>query len=363
MMLEQTWVSVDGADYGAQPDDLGPIGGGQGYGGAVTGGDWTARTLEELVESLAAARAGQVVFVPGETEIDLTTFIYMDQFALEIPAGVILAGDRGTDGSSGALLTSDALATPAMISIAGSGARVTGLRVRGPNDKRYLDHHSRAFGPGGGGHDYYYKFPTQSGIVVEAAGEGKAQTQIDRLEVDNCEISGFGLAGVKLSSGVDHHVHHSYIHHCQYQGLGYGIAHDAASSMIERNLFDWNRHSIAGSGRPGCQYGAHHNVEMGTSLGHCFDMHGGRDRQDGTDVAGGRIEISHNTFRAPERAICIRGVPEEGCAVHGNWMARHTDPAAAVRAAPGTEMGDNAYGDELPQVARGAPSPLPERAS
>ena len=26
-------------------------------------------------------------------------------------------------------------------------------------------------------------------------------------------------------------------------------------------------------------------------------MHGGRDRQDGTDVAGGTIEISHNTFR------------------------------------------------------------------
>lgn len=340
MDVNQTWLSIDGVEYGAQPDARGPIGGGAGYGAAVTGGDWEATDLETLIEALDRAEEGQIVFIPGDREIDLTTFIYMDGFVLEVAAGVTLAGERGNGEQPGASLTSDALKTSPMIRALGPGVRLCGLRVRGPNPKRYLDHHGRSFNEGGGGHEYYYRFPTQSGIA----------TEMDGLEVDNCEISGFGLAGVQLHGGRYHHIHHNYIHHCQYQGLGYGVAHGAAGSLIERNLFDWNRHSIAGSGRPGCQYAARHNLELGTSLGHCFDMHGGRDRQDGTDIAGGAIEISRNTFRAPERAVCIRGVPEETCQVHGNWFARHDGPEAAVRAEAGTEVRGNAYGSENPRV-------------
>ena len=78
-------------------------------------------------------------------------------------------------------------------------------------------------GPVGGGHEYYCRFPTQSGIVTDE----------DGLEVDNCEISGFGLAGVMQNRGRDH-----YIRHCQCQGLGYGVTHGSASSLIERDLFD-----------------------------------------------------------------------------------------------------------------------------
>ena len=335
MTGDPTWLSIDGTDFGARPDERGPIGGGSGYGSIATGGTHTATQLEGLIDALSRATTGQTVLVPGDAEIDLTTFIYMDDFVLEVPAGVSLVGERGNGGSPGALLTSDALRTSPMIRALGPGVRVSGLRIRGPNPKRYLDHHHRAFGEAGGGHEYYYRFPTQSGISADA----------DGLEVDNCEISGFGLAGVRLAGGRDHHIHHCYIHHCQYQGLGYGVSHATAASLIEHNLFDCNRHSIAGSGQPGCQYTARHNVELGTSLSHCFDMHGGRDRKDGTDVAGSSIEISHNTFRAPERAVCIRGVPEDTCAVHHNWFLRHDGPEAAVRAAERTEVHTNAYGD------------------
>lgn len=338
-----TWVERDGVRYGARADERGPIGGGEGYTAIVTEGDFTVTTLEELIDALAQAQPGQVVFIPGETEIDLTTFIYIDQFVLEIPAGVTLAGERGHDGSLGALLTSDALKTPVMIRALGPDVRVTGLRIRGPNPKRYLDHHRRAFGPGGPGSSYYYKFPTQNGIA----------TEFDRLEVDNCEISAFGHAGVHLRGGVEHHVHHCYIHHCQYNGLGYGISHNVASSLIECNLFDWNRHSIAGTGRPGCGYVARDNIELGTSLSHCFDMHGGRDRRDGTDIAGTHIEIYHNTFRAPQRAVVIRGVPEDVCEVHHNWFAAHANRDAAVRASAGTVIHDNVYGPEAQLLPEG----------
>ncbi len=338
---EATWVEIDGVVYGAKPGERGPIGGGAGYDGIVPGGDYTVKDVEALREALGQAQEGQVIFIPGDSEIDLTTLVYIEQLVLAIPAGVTLASDRGHDGSLGALLTSDALNTRTMISTAGPGVRVTGLRLQGPNPKRYLDHHRRSFGEGKPGHAYYYKFPTQDAIGC----------QHDGLEVDNCEISGFGHAAICLKQGQGHHVHHNYIHHCQYNGLGYGISHNTASSIVEHNLFDWNRHSIAGTGRPGCTYVARYNVELGTSLSHCFDMHGGRDRKDGTDIAGTSIEIYGNTFRAPQTPIVIRGVPQEICDVHHNWFVKHSDAGKAVRASAKTNVSDNAYGPE-PQAAQ-----------
>jgi len=340
---EPTWVEIDGQVYGAKADEQGPIGGGEGYANIVTEGDHVATDLESLLEALAQAQAGQTVFIPGDTEIDLTTLIYIEELVLEVPAGVTLAGERGNNGSPGAILTSDALKTPVMIRPAGPGVRVTGLRIRGPNPKRYLDHHQRSFSQGGGGHEYYYKFPTQNGIETEHGG----------LEVDNCEISGFGHGGIYLRTGEGHHIHHNYIHHCQYNGLGYGVSHNTASSLIEYNLFDSNRHSIAGTGRPGNSYVARHNVELGVSLSHCFDMHGGRDRGDGTDVAGTKIEIHNNTFRAPQTPVVIRGVPEDTCEVHHNWFPQHDAPDKAVRASERTNVFDNAYGAEAKVARRG----------
>lgn len=351
-----TYVEIDGVVYGAQADERGPIGGGAGYTELVGEGDFIVSDLDSLLAALAEAQAGDVIFIPGETEIDLTARIYIEDLVLEVPAGVTLAGDRGQDGSQGALLTSDALDTPVMIRALGPDVRITGLRIWGPNKKRYLDHHYRSFtrdesGEGyryhdgqdpRGGHSYYYKFPIQRGI----------ETYHDSLRVDNCELSGFGHSAISLREGKDHLVHHNFIHHCQYQGLGYGISLNTAFARIEYNLFDWNRHSIAGTGRAGSGYIARHNVELGTSLSHCFDMHGGRDRKDGTDIAGSAIDIANNTFRATETPIIIRGVPEQSCRVHHNWFPMHDSPAEAVVAEEGTIVENNAYGEEAVVLPR-----------
>ncbi|MBN2316432.1 MAG: right-handed parallel beta-helix repeat-containing protein [Sedimentisphaerales bacterium] len=332
---ERTWMEIDGVVFGAKPNERGPIGGGGGYANIVTKGDFNVTDLDGLLEALSKAKAGQIVFIPAETEIDLTARIYIEQLVLDVPEGVTLAGDRGHNNSKGALLTSDALKTPVMIRAAGPDVLITGLRLRGPNSKRYLDHHRRSFSEGGDGHKYYYKFPTSNGIT----------TKFPRLEVDNCEISGFSHAGVYLMTAEGHHIHHNFIHHCQYQGLGYGVSHNTASSLIEYNLFNWNRHSIAGTGRPGNSYIARHNVELGVSLSHCFDMHGGRDRKDGTDIAGTSIEIYNNTFRAPQTPVVIRGVPQEKCEVHHNWFLKHNDAGHAVRASDRTRVFSNLYAE------------------
>ena len=331
---ESSWTEAEGTIYGAKPDDRGPIGGGEGYTGIVTTGDYIVTDLDSLISSLALAMTGEVVFIPDETEIDLTARIYIEQLELQVPEGVTLAGNRGYKGSKGAILTSDALKTPIIIRPMGPGVRITGLRLRGPNPKRYLEHHKRSFGPDGGGHEYYYKFPVSDGIISDYSG----------LEVDNCEITAFSHCGIYLRNGDNNLIHHNYIHHCQYNGLGYGIGHNTASSVIEYNQFNWNRHSIAGTGRPGCSYIARHNIELGESLSHCFDMHGGRDRKDGTDIAGSSIDIYNNTFRADNTSIVIRGIPDDICEVHHNWFLRHNTPEDAVHAEAGTKVTDNAYG-------------------
>ena len=336
-----TWLEIDDTTYGAKADELGPIGGGDGYSNIVTEGDYNVKDLDALLDALSKAKAGQIIFIPGETEIDLTARIYIEELVLDVSEGVTLAGNRGHEGSQGALLTSDALKTPAMIRAAGPDVRITGLRIQGPNPKRYMEHHRRSFGKGGDGHEYYYKFPVSKGILTEHPG----------LEVDNCDISAFGGSGVNLRKGVGHHIHHNFIHHCQYAGLGYGVSHNTAYSLIEFNLFNWNRHSIAGSGRPGCSYVARHNVESGASLSHCFDMHGGRDRKDGTDIAGTSIEIYNNTFLAPQTPVVIRGVPEERCEIYHNWFPKHGEAEQAVRCSGNTRIHDNAYG-EKPQMPK-----------
>ena len=183
---EPTWVEIGGVVYGAKPDERGPIGGGAGYTQVVTGGDHVVKDLDSLLQALSQATQGQVVFIPGDAEIDLTTRIYIEQLVLDVPQGVTLAGDRGHQGSQGALLTSDALQTPVMIRAAGPGVRITGLRIRGPNPKRYLDHHRRAFGPGGDGHAYYYKFPTQKGVCDRTCPSGSGQLRDLRLWPRRC---------------------------------------------------------------------------------------------------------------------------------------------------------------------------------
>ena len=330
---EKTWVEIDDSVYGAKPDPSGPIGGGEGFADIVTRGDYRVTDLDSLLSALAQARAGQVIFIPDETEIDLTARIYVEQLVLEIPEGVTLAGERGHRGSSGALLTSDTLKTPVMIKTLGPDVRITGLRIRGPNSKKYLDHHTRSFGSDRG-HEYYYKFPTSIGIETEHA----------RLEVDKCEISAFGHSGVYLRDGEDHHIHHNFIHHCQYNGLGYGVCLNTAASLIEFNHFNWMRHAIAATGRPGSSYEARHNVVEAESLSHCFDMHGGRDRKDGTDIAGSSFEIHQNTFRSQKTPVVIRGVPQEEGMIHHNWFPQHTHAGQAVRAEAGTVTMNNAYG-------------------
>ncbi len=316
--LGQTWVEINGQIYGAKPDERGPIGGGKGYKNIFTTGDYIVFSVDELRVALKKAKSGEIVYVEEDADMDCTALVFAEKMVLEIPEGVTLASNRGYDASKGALIYSDAFATKPLIRALGPKVRITGLRIRGPDPKPRSLHIRRA-------HKYpkrkyYSKFPLSIGI----------RTYYPGLEIDNCELSGWAHIAIALIKSKDHHIHHNYIHHNQRDGLGYGVCHSKAESIIEYNLFNYNRHSIAGTGKVLEAYEARHNVEIEHSLSHNFDMHRGRDRGDGTDLAGEWLKIHHNTFRSKKvRSLAIRGIPKEQADIHNNWFF-HEKPSKNV---------------------------------
>jgi hypothetical protein len=319
---EEEFPSLDHDTYGSEGNPTGnPIGGGNDYSDVYTAGDHTVTTYDELASALEIAKAGDVVFVPEDVHIDMS-----DKPELPIPGQVTLAGGRGSGSGDGGMIFSDSLDTPGLFRTDGDFVRITGLRIRGPFDKR--DRVDR----------------TSNGIETTHFG----------LEIDNCEIWAFSVAATRFGIGASRgYVHHNYIHHNQRGGLGYGVSINGGTVLIEANLFDWCRHHIASSGAPGSGYEARYNVCLENANGHLFDMHGGRDRGDATDIAGDWMNVHHNTFKAVDvRSLVIRGVASQGSRIHHNWFYS-SDPENIVRASGTTHVYQNVLGESrelLPEL-------------
>ncbi len=310
---------ADHESIGCEANPTGdPIGGGEGYTDIRDSGDFTVSSRRELVAALAKARAGQVVFVPHGVEIDLS-----GQGTFTIPAEVTLAGTRGGNGSPGARVFSTSQSFT-MFATGGDYVRVTGLRIEGQH----------------GG--------------TERLGWGGRFLRIAhyRTQVDNCEVYNFsGHDAIGAGPGaLNTHIHHNKMHHIQTGGLGYPVSvHRGGGAYVIANVFDHNRHHIAGYGCPGEAYEAAWNLSGENVTSHHFDMHGGRDRGDNTDIAGDWLHIHHNTFLDTDNThVGIRGIPSQGAEVHHNWFARAVEES--VRATANTRVFSNAYGlDKEPQ--------------
>ena len=299
--------------YGCEANPTGdPIGGGEGYSDILTTGDHIVRTKEEFLEALGQARPGEVVFVPGDVEIDLG-----GTMSIAIPEGITLASDRGLNGSAGALLF-NRTTSGVQFTVGGDHVRITGIRIEGP----------------------------WAGTERTAEMATGIQTAHFATRIDNCEIFNWNIRGIGLLVGASQaHVHHNHIHHCQRSGYGYGVSVSAGDVFIIANYFDYCRHHIAASGPPGCSYQAAWNYFSENCTSSLVDMHGGRDRGDNTDIAGDWMLVHHNTFGGTRRAIGIRGTPSQGAEIFNNWFSQ---PALETNASTGnTRVFNNVSGPDM----------------
>jgi hypothetical protein len=300
--------------FGCEANPTGdPIGGGAGYRDIKTKGDFTVNTLAELLDALKQAKAGQTIFIPDGVEMDLT-----GQSNLALPAGITLAGTRGLNGSPGPRLFTTLKSTSPLFRTTGDDTRITGLRIEGP-----------------------YAGPEL--IPFFAQGLSIAH---HNCVVDNCEVYNWNCVGIGAGGRGDVFIHHNDIHHCQLSGYGYGVVTSQCNCFIIANKFDYCRHDIASGGSPGDAYEAAWNLVGPHATSHRFDMHGGSDRGDATDIASDWMHIHHNTFLdAQRRAVVIRGVPSQGADIHHNWLAQAT-AKDAVSTGGNTKVWRNLYGPE-----------------
>ena len=295
-------------------------GGGAGYPDIVhpACADARATGLDELQSALADTQPGDVVYVPNEAAIDLTGE------SLCVPEGVTLASSRGQDGSPGALFYTTEMSRTPILRACGDDVRFTGIRVRGEDPSQCPPEWPDECEGDAGPSDPNCRDCMPRTVGIEAR-------NIDRVEVDNTEISGWSHAGIVVRASEDNHVHHSFIHHTQRQGLGYGVvlygdADEPTSVLVERNRFDYNRHAIAASGELVQDYEALDNLVLPHANGHIFDVHGqDENTDDGTPWAGGETLVHGNTILPPdELAVVVRGEPYEGAWVWGNCLARES---------------------------------------
>jgi len=331
-------------NYGAEANPTGnPIGGGQGYSRVLTSGDHTVAGRQELLDALEQAKAGQVVYVEPDAEIDLSGLVHV-----AIPDGVTLAGNRGQDGAGGPLLFTSRMGESNYPFLFGTGnkSRVTGLRIEGP-DPDYAD------------------YTDQTKAAAYAFGARAIATQ-GETEVDNCEISNFYRDGVAVNSkGV--HVHHNFLHDIAAYPVVVGTR-SGPPTLIEANVIHWGWHATAGSGTAGTGYEARYNIlEPHTiappfgKVAHCLDQHPDIDilRAGKLRVAGDSLEWHHNTIvlhggsTDPDSTVAmkIRGTPRSLARVYNNWF-QTTDVSQALGLSFGNVwIYNNVYGPEKRALA------------
>jgi hypothetical protein len=262
--------------------------------------------------------------------------------------------------------------------------------------------------------------------TYDADGIGIYSSQ--NVEIDHSEIYRWRGAAVNVHDGNGNNdpnfvgrinldnaetvwVHDNYIHHNQHpssnycgetvidgdgHAAGYGVAvSEGAYALIERNVFDWNRHSITGDGKAGTGYLAYRNLiltnggvhfrcldktsgEISFGLGllnpfvglgyivaadldgdliyhtHTIDMHAVDDCFPGDHdcgPAGEYMDIEFNTvLYTAGNGIHLRGTPKVGMVVQHNVFA-HTKhdggmltPGAMLQNEFGLHDSDNALG-------------------
>jgi hypothetical protein len=315
-------AGVSPSQNGAFTDPSGrPIGGHEGYGDWVIAANATTvvATKVELLNALANATPGTVVYVRDDAVIDMGS-----AWRTRIGPYVTLASGRGREGSLGAMLFTTRQVKAPLFVVEGSGARITGLRLMGPDTEKEPARCDEQ---------------DPMGISVEAD-----TSAIWSVRIDNNELWGWPEAGVSTKNIYGTQVQYNHIHHnrrkvdgsssCRRYNLGYGVVvSDTGFTLIEGNMFDHNCHDIACDGKPNTNYEARFNLTVDGTHGHKFDVHEGKDLNGNlTGIAGTSFFVHHNTFLSEDDpAFKIRGRPLQYALLSSNEFRHADEDDAAVQ--------------------------------
>lgn len=192
-------------------------------------------SLRELQQALGQARPDDVVVLVKGSSIDLKSDMLL------VPEKVTLRGEE-------AVIHSLPVGEKASI-VLRPGARLTGLRLVGPNPLfKDIDAHPS----------------TPSGFAVSCAD----------AEVDHCEIAQFQRGGIAMFRDSNKaHIHHNQLHDIAAYpillGNGTGDGH-----IIEHNRIEWAWHAIGSNGSRGSGYTARHNEFIRMPRPMLFDVGG-----------------------------------------------------------------------------------------
>lgn len=305
------------------------------------------KNVQQLINAISNSQVNDFIYLDDKIVFNLSGYEN-----IKIPKGLTLASGRGVNKSKGALILTNTLKTWPLFITTGNDITFKGLRIQGP-DGSYVN-------PAIIQRLKSVKLDGQNPITKTA--EAKMKTygvgnsraivvQNKNVTIENCEIYNWTHAGIGVLQGGEANIIFNYIHDNRRYGLGYGILLDKGFALVKANLFRNNRHAISGSGALGSGYTATFNIVLPNEddISHQFDMHGGKDRKDGTSSAGEKIEILNNLiFYNKNPGILIRGVPSKASDILRNVFVKFSSIGKfkfAVLTVPGysTQSSDSSF--------------------
>ena len=280
-----------------------------------------AMSVGDLDRALASATWGTVIEIAPDTDLTID-----DTNERHLSAGVTLRGNRRFM-ADGQQINRHAAAAGTFLQITGNDARITGLRLRGPDTTMDDD------------------APLVTGVLAPQA----FRATIDHNEMSAWTSSAVGAAGDFEDDGVcpsfpstpveNVHVLKNYMHENQREGEGYGVVSgDGANPLIFGNTFDHNRHAIAADANAETHYDAVGNLvtagnEYCSVWPICWkeqdiDVHGSdpsSHHQGG--IAGGGFTIASNTLYSTGKNVDIRGTPCGLITIEDNVFVEDQDTA------------------------------------